>query len=91
MSSSEWSIVSDQRGDNVSLGPGVTSDKPPVLMEADIRHLAILIIVMIILVVILLVSFILNIVIIIIHVNNHCLKTVSNRYRFRDIFLIFFR
>lgn len=85
MSSSEFSIISDQRDDNLSLspdlGPGVTSDKPPLLMEADIRHLAVLIIVMIILIVILIVSFILNIVIIIIHINNHSLKTVSNRYQ----------
>ena len=84
MSSSELSIISDQRDDNLSLGPdlgpGVTSDTPPLLMEADIRHLATLIIVMIILIVILIVSFILNIVIIIIHINNHSLKTVSNRY-----------
>lgn len=89
MSNSEF-IISDQRVDNLSLGhdlgPGVTSDKPPLPMEADIRHLATLIIVMIILIVILIVSFILNIVIIIIHINNHSLKTVSNRYILEIIF-----
>ena len=90
MSSSEFSIISDQRSDNLSLipdlGAGVTSDKPPVLMEADIRHLVTLIIVMIILIVILIVSFVLNIVIIIIHINNHSLKTVSNRYQFIQLY-----
>ena len=90
MSSSEF-IISDQRGDNLSLGlnlgPGVTSDKPPLPMEADIRHLATLIIVMIILIVILVASFILNIVIIVIHISNHSLKTVSNRYLLEIIYI----
>ena len=78
MSNSE--LVIRDGSDNLTLGPGVTSDSPsPLLMETDIRHLATLIIVMIILIMIFISAFILNIVIIVIHINNHSLKTVSNR------------
>ena len=87
--------MTDSSGDGdtfnvIAVSSVVNTSRVTVAVDADQSAFVTLVLEIVILIVMFILSILLNIVIVIIHVNNHSLKTVSNRYRTDALALLLF-
>ena len=73
----------------IAVSSVVNTSRVTVAVDADQSAFVTLVLELVILIVMFILSILLNIVIVIIHVNNHSLKTVSNRYTFALALLLY--
>ena len=84
--------MTDSSGDMfnvIAVSSVVNTSRVTVAVDADQSAFVTLVLELGILIVMFILSILLNIVIVIIHVNNHSLKTVSNRYTFALALLLY--